>query len=236
METQYGLPIVTSDTVFAELEQLGIQAWRQLRPPQDLVTYAESDLSDPQREELARFAPQAQAAFFEQPNGRLFTGFRSMGRDWGTVFALVPNQHEDGEELVPIIGEWKHGAEVLSLSPPAGVPNKKDQTHPCPMERCAKREFEEETGLALESLTPLSDHGIAVSSRQTNQLVFPFLGIIKEPIRPQPSSLDGTEHLACILVPLSEWWKLITQGLVLEASSHVVTLLALKQLGRLQLI
>jgi len=236
MTTHYGLLVVTADTIFAELEQRGIRAWLQRRPPLDLAKYATGDLTDAQQNELERFAPQAQATFLTTPQGEHYTGFRTVGKNWATVFSLIPNPSEQNDPLVPIVGEWKHGAEVMTLSPPAGVPGKEDARFLRPMEQCAQREFEEETGLTLLNLTALSDCGIPVSGRQSTPLFFPFLGKVKEPIQPKQYKLDGTEHLQPMLIPLSEWLQLIELGKVLEASAIVVTYMALRRLGWLRLV
>ena len=235
MDRQYGIPIVTAETIDEVLEELGIRPWKQVRPPQDLHEYAASDLSDAARNELERFGPKGQAMFLKTPQGSPFTGFRSVGRNWATVFALIPNEDNEQDPLVPIVGEWKHGAEVITLNPPAGVPSKEDRQFGEPMARCGKREFEEETGIELKSITALSERGIAVSSRQTTQLFFPFLGVVKEPLETKPTKLDGTEDLKPLLISLSEWMKLIDAGLVSDASAYGVTFLALRRLGRLPL-
>jgi len=230
------MSVVTADTIFAELERRGIRAWRQERPPLSIAEYATGDLTPDQQNELERFSPEAQVVFLETPQGEPFRGFRTAGKNWAIVFVLIPNPDNPDDPFVPIVGEWKHGAEILTIGLPAGVPNKEDTCFLHPMERCATREFEEETGVTLHNLTPLAEQGIAVSGRQSTQIYFPFLGTVKEPVAAKPTNLDGTEHLQPFLIPLTEWLQLIELGKVLEDSAISTTYMALRRLGKLKLV
>jgi len=231
MRLLYGIPVVTAETVFEVLENLGIKPWPQLEPAVDLEAYLQRELTPEQRAEL-RFAPKSEVVFLRDHKGNPFTGFRNVGKDWTTTFVLLPDP-DNGEDLVTVVGEWKHGADAVTLVPPSGVLSKSDRTTLKPFETCARREFEEETGMELYEVVSLSENGIPISGRQSSVRFYPFVGKVKEPIVPKPSKLDGTEHLKLVLIPLSEWRKLIRVGKVSELCSVSVTYLALEYLGRL---
>lgn len=225
MYEQFGFPVVDAENIYEVLADFGIRPWELIEGPMNLDEYRTGKLTEDEQGDL-RFAPKGEMILFEQPNGRSFRAFRSVGKNWATVFALFPG------DLLLVVGEWKHGANVVSLVPPSGVPRNGET-----MTETAKREFEDETGARLSVITPLSSlEGIPVSSRQTTQRYFPFLGTVAEPVDRGPSSLDDTEYLAAVLIPLDEWLKLIERGQVLEDCAVSITFLALRKMGRLQLI
>ena len=98
-----------------------------------------------------------------------------------------------------------------------------------------KREFEAETGIKLAEVISLSEP-ISSSCRQTTETFVPYLGIPEKPIVKGLSSLDETEYLHAILIPLPEWMELIDRGSVQDAYAVVVTHLALRKLGRLEFV
>ncbi len=225
--TQWGIPIVNADTVYPYLESVGIRPWPELEPPVDLATYIASPLTDVQRSEL-QFAPKAEVVTLQGPKGNPYRVFRTVMKNWATTFCLLPG------DLVVLVAEWKHGANVISLVPPSGVPSKQDNGS---MEACAKREFEEESGIALKNVTALSGpEGLPMATRGLTSRYFPFLGQKFDDINVGASSLDEKEKLQLLLMPLTEWLKLIEAGKVLEECAVSVTYLALRKLGRLQLV
>ena len=251
MRTAYnGVPVVESvEELPRVVAELGIVPWTYARPePMDLGEYRamldrnESPLwssvqiaPTPEemrayREEAGRFAPKAEVLFLVPPGGtKIGTYFRSTGRDWASVFAPVPDPkdpHVPKYQLVPVVAEWKHGAEEISIGPPAGVP-KKGET----MEDCGRREFMEETGFELESMEALAG-GVTtpVSGRQTTQGFRAFLGKGKTPVVRGESRLDDSAYLKLMLVPLPVWLEVVAQGLTGESSAIVTTFLALRKL------
>lgn len=231
METKYGLRIVTADNLFKILGNQGIQPWPQIQPPMNLEDYLAGDLTERQLEEVRRFAPKNEVVFLRDSQGRPFTGFRHVGKNWATVFAPLD------DDLVPIVCEFKHGAEVISIGLPSGVPGRQEVNLEDPIAESARREFLEETGIEIEQLIPLSGpEGIPISGRQSTQRYFPFLGRPKTPISPSERKPDKTEFLKAVLIPLKEWLKLIEEGKVTEVSAISTTFLALWQLGRLKVI
>lgn len=223
MKLQFGIPVATSATIDSVLAEFGIKPWEKVKPSMDLAEYLAGELTEQERTEATRFAPKNQVVFLEQPNGNPFTGYRSTGKDWAAVFTLLPG------DLVPIVAEWKHGAETISLAPPSGVLSKTDNGS---MEAAGRREFKEETGMELATIERLgSPNGIGVSTRQSTQRFHAFLGTVVTPVNPGKSKLDATEHLKLILVPLYDWLKIIDTR-VEEDCAISITHLALRKLRR----
>lgn len=227
MKKAFGLPVVTADTIEKYLNSVELYPWTYAKDPMTLEGYIASGLTPEQQAEL-RFAPKAEVVFLENPHsGNLFTGFRSLGKNWATTFALLPGN------LVPVTAEYKHGVNKIVLVPPSGVPSKADAGS---MEACARREFTEETGLQLKSIKPLANgEPLAVSGRQNAQVYYPFLGEVDTEAPIGPSKLDQNEHLKLVLVPLQDWLELIERGEAVEDCSASVTYLALRKLGLLAL-
>lgn len=231
MESRYGFPIVNAGNIFQVIDELGIKKWGSIKPSQDLKAYEAGDLSLEEKEELVRFAPKAEVVFLDNPKGGIFRGYRTVMKNWATVFALLD------DDLIPVIVEFKHGSEDICIVPPSGVPSIKDFDTPDPMSKCAKREFWEETGIELESLMPLSGAtGNAVTPRQSTQRYFPYLGIPKQPIVQTRQNLDKTELLKILLIPLPEWLRLISEKKIVDECAITCTFLALQTLGRIQAV
>jgi hypothetical protein len=227
METKYGFPVVI-DNIFGAISDLGIKPWPEVKPKQDLKEYLAGDLDPVAREEADRFAPKAEVVFLKNPKGGTFLGYRSVGKNWVTVFSLLD------QDLVPITVEFKHGSGDICLVPPSGVPSRKDFDGTDPMAACARREFLEETGIELEKLIPLSNpKGNAVSPRQSTQRYFPYLGIPKLPVIQTDQRLDKNEALKIILVPLGYWLQLISENQIVDECATTCTFRALQELGRL---
>lgn len=232
MNQRYGIPLVNKDNIFEILQNLGIKPWPRLSNPQPLESYASAHPE--KQQEIERFGPKAEAVSFLQPDGKSYTAYRSFDRDWATVFVLLPG------DLVPIVAEWKQGAEELTLCTPAGIISKKDHGD---LLVAGKREFEEETGIGLKKIQPLSKdlRGIPISCRKQSTRFLPCLGEIDETLltenfRPGKTKLDETEFLKLVLVPLSDWIELAATGQCNEDSAISTTFLALKKIGRLHLI
>lgn len=225
MDTAYDYPVVTTANVFDVLRELGIDKWQHTAPVRTLDKYRQEELSESQRAEL-RFAPTVEVLTLQGPS-ETFRGFRTVGRNWTTVFALLPG------DLVPLVGEYKHGTDEVLLVPPSGVPSKADLELDDPMAACAQREWEEETGLRLKYVLPLQPKGLAIAGRQSSVRYFPYLGEVEEPIVRGASKLDANEKLAMVLMPLQEWLRAIEYLPGMESAGVTTTYLALRHLGRL---
>lgn len=228
MDERYGFPLVKADTIYDVLSTLGVRPWEETRPPMSREEYISGRLSQEELAEL-RFMPSVEVTFLRNPRGKEERYFRHHGRYWATTFCLLPGDH------LVVVGEWKQGSSDISIVPPSGVPNKDDMKTLDPYGICAKREFEDETGISIETVTPLCTKGIPVSTRQSTQRYFPYLGVAKEPIVRREAKLDRTEFLKGVVISLEEWMKLLERGGVYEDCSYSITLLALRKLGRLTL-
>lgn len=252
MRSAYGVPVVDSAALLPRVvEELGIRAWGQTQEPMDLDRcrallsehgplggLSANPANDELRREVERFAPRAEVVFLLRPNGQPFRGFRSVGHNWVSVFATVPDPSPDlsdvvrdkwWNQLVPIIVEWKHGAEVIVIGPPCGTLEGGES----PQDR-AVREFEEETGFKLARVEQLTPEGLAVSARQTTQMYWPFFGKVQEPVERGKARLDETEDLKLILVRLVAWVDFILSGIARDDNAYATTFLALHKMGLLQ--
>jgi len=233
MEMRFGFPLVTAETIYPVLRELGVRPWEDTRPPisvQEYLAGVAGPLGPDQLVEL-KFSPRIEVSFLQNPKGRNERYFRHVGKNWATTFVLLPG------DLVIIVGEWKQGSRDVTLVPPSGVPSNEDMKTDDPYRACAKREFVHETGIELAEVISLSNgNGIPVSTRQSTQRCFPFLGIPKKPIERKPAKLDETEFLKGVVIPLTDWFLLLETGKVFELTSIAITYLALRNLGRLPLI
>jgi hypothetical protein len=232
MEVRFGFPLVSAESVYDVLRELGVRPWEETRPPLSIQEYlagAAGPLSPDQLVEL-KFSPRVEVSFLKDPKDRTERYFRHVGRNWATTFVLLPG------DLVVIVGEWKQGSRDITLVPPSGIPNNDDMRTTDPYGRCARREFFRETGIELAEVISLSNgNGIPVSTRQSTQRCFPYLGIPKKPIERKLGKLDETDFLKGLVIPLADWLRLLETGQVFELTSSSITYLALRKLGRLQL-
>ncbi len=234
-ETVYGYPLVTAENVYEVLAQLGIVPWKKIGEPIPIQKYANQNLGSGERKDLTKYSPKNEAATFRHPlTGNRYVAFRSTGRNWQSTFTLLPNPNDPNDELVIIVGEWKQGTEQVVLNPPSGVPTEEDLLDKNPFATCAQRIFQNETGIRLQNVIPLSETAIGISTRQSTQAFYPFLGITENPLEKGSAKLDDRELLKAVLIPLSEWIKLIKQGRVLEDCSISTTFLALLYLNKLK--
>lgn len=228
IETILGFPLVNAGNVFYVLADLGIKAWPLLEPPITLDAYRARNLNAVQRKELDRFSPKIEVAVFQNPDHEPFASFRPRWHsNNGThVFTLLPG------DLLPVAAAFRHGAEVISLILPGGMLEKNDVS----LAWRAKKEFEDETGIMLASVQPLTtewDSGTPLSAQQMPMRSSGFLGKLRLPLVINSQKLEEREFLKIILIPLTDWLKLIYSGQVQEASPIVTTFLALHKLGRL---
>lgn len=217
---KYGLPLVSKKNIFETLDNLGLKPWRAIEQPLPLEKYRQKNLTKTQQKEL-EYAPKTEVATFLTPYGKPWRGFRTIGRHGTVVFCLLPNK------LIPICAEFRHGCEVISLNLPGGI-----YTTENPKE-CAKREFEEETGICLNKLTALTARGVPVDARRSNIRNFSFIGTPTNPVLTKKQSLDRNEFLKCLLIPLDDWLQLIEDDLVQDGYSIVTTFLALRKLNKI---
>lgn len=218
-----GLPILKVQNLPAELSRLGIVK-RRIVSSLPLEDLDKNQLSQAQQNEL-RFAPKNEVVLLENDE---HVWFRTRTKNWACTFVLLPG------ELVPLTAEYKHGADLIVVTPPAGVPQESES-----MAGCAKREFEEETGIVLDRVVSLSGAaGLPVSGRKSTERVFPFVGFPKfnsGNLVLINQQLDATEDLKLFLMALPEYWKYIGDGYDNEAGSRDCTYAALRYLGKIKL-
>ena len=236
-----GFPVVTAANCFDTVRSLGIKAWPKKKEKVLIVEWLKT-ATPGQVADYNRFAPKSFAVQYENPyNGDNFDAFRVEFKPYSLVFALI-----DG--YVAVTAEWKHGNDKITFVPVCGVQGKAEAHLPTLAEQMmavAFREFKEETGIELESLTPLSSsNGMYYSVRNSETRCFPYLGIVKLPIEKGPTKFDDTEQLVMVLFPLEEWLNLLENNELfdqnpdygLEDCSKAATYAALRHMGRLQLI
>lgn len=218
MKTKYGLPVANADNVFEVFRSLGIVKWDRVEGSVAVVNYLKEDLTEEKNKNL-KYIPRVKVANFNGPGGKLFRGFQWVGINSGVrVFTMV-------DEFIPICAEFQHGCEEIVLDLPGGcIENGEDHA------ACAKREFEEETGVDLEKVISLGSRGVFMVARRTKAKNFSFLGIVKKPVALRNQNLDRNEQLQTVLVSLNDWLKLIEREFV-QSYSITTTVLALRKRG-----
>lgn len=215
---KYGLPVVNAENIFEVLKSLGVDRWSRIGTPTAVADYLKGDLTKEEEKDL-KYLPQVEVADFNAPGGTFFRGFRLSGIHGTRVFTLI----DDG--FVPVCGEFQHGCEEVVLDLPGGhIEGDEDPVV------CAKREFEEESGLILERVIPLGSRGMTINARRTKARNFSFIGVIREPLVFKSQNLDRSEHLKVVLVSLDDWLELIESEFV-QSYSVATTFLALRRKG-----
>lgn len=216
-----GLPVVNPKNLPAFLRARAVGNFRKLSSAMPIETYLKRKLTLGERREL-RFVPKIEAVRFKDPRGKRFTGFRCACKNGALIFTPLPGN------MLPICAEFRHGSERVMLNLPAGLIEPND-TNP---KARAKKEFEEETGIALQKLIPLNSEGVPMDARILTRKNFFFLGIPKIPLTVRPQRTHEGEFVARCLVSLLDWMKFMEEGLV-DDCSIAGTLLALRKLGNI---
>ncbi len=219
LKTKYGLPLVSIDNIWEVVRSSEIANWRTAAEPVAVEDYPETNLTSKEKE--IRLKLHVKVSRFLTPSGEIFNGFHLIGGGGTRVFTLL----DDG--LIPICAEFQHGCGEVLFDLPGG--EMKTDENPIV---CAKREFEEESGIILKNVISLSSVGMPVTARYRNARTFSFMGIVSDPIELRLQKLDPGEHLKVILMNLDDWLKLIDREVV-QSYSASTTLLALGGLKRL---
>ncbi len=137
---------------------------------------------------------------------------------FAVVFAVTP------DDEVVFARQYKHGFGEFVLELPAGAIE--DGEEPL---ACAKRELEEETGYVASEFKPIAEY-IADPTSSTGKL-FLFLarGAVPEGVR----SLDPTEDIDTVLVPLGRVIDEVRNGHVCTQSQVAAIYAVLDTLGLL---
>lgn len=230
MKTKYGLPLVNADNIMETLNCLGIKKWKKISESVYSNDYFLNNTDNQEKNELP--LPQIKATVFLNPDDCIFNGFRFMDTrgikemHGVRVFTMLD------EYLVPVCGEFQHGCEEILIDLPGGrlEPNEIPAA-------CAKREFEEESGIILKKIIYLGTKankstGMPIAARVFGARNFSFMGIIDNPPTVNGQNLDKNEYLKTVLISLEDWLKLIERELV-QCYSASATLLALRKLGKI---
>lgn len=224
----YGLPVATADNILDIVSELGVDPWPHTQPVMPLDNYRQLDLTEEERQELDRFAPKVEVLTLAHPGGSIYHGFRHVGRDWAGVFTLLP------DDFVPVVGGYLHSSDQVQVSLPAGGPTKNEKQLADPWTACAKREFEDETGIYLDRVERLTASATVIAGGQSTMRYYPCLGYPRFPIEVRRQELDESEKLGVVLMPIEEWLRFFDQGNV-EDCSVTTTYLALRRLGLLNI-
>lgn len=221
LQTRYGLPLVGVDNIWEVVESSGIANWKTVAEPIAVEDYPEANLTVKEMEIKRKL--QMEVSQFLNPRGEIFKGFCLSGGSGTRIFTLLE------DKFVPICVEFQHGCgEVLFDLPGGWLELGEDPAV------CAKREFEEESGIILKNVISLSSVGMPIAARRLRSRNFSFLGIANKPVEIKSQKLDFNEHIKIILVSLDDWLKLIDLEIV-QTYSASTTLLALKRLNILEI-
>jgi 8-oxo-dGTP pyrophosphatase MutT (NUDIX family) len=236
-----GWPVLTAKGCFAAIRGLGIRPWIKAFEPVPIDSFLVSAKGS-ERQDYERFGPKVFAAGYQNPaTHEPFLGFRAVCKPYALVFAVV-------EGYVVVTAEWKHGNDRITIVPVAGALGSRPDaklTLAQQMKAVAKREWREETGTDVELVLPLGpSDGMFSESRKMDARYFPFLGMIKQPIRKFAAKLDRHETLVVVAFPLAEWLALIetpelwdaNPDFGLEYCARDVTYMALRKMGRLKFV
>jgi len=155
---------------------------------------------------------------FRNPHTGVEDEFVLFGQnDWSVALPIAENGH------VIAVEQYKQGCDRVVLELPAGTP---DSTGEAPID-VARRELLEETGYQAMDVLPL-DPSQFMSTRSSWTSFHMFLATgcrrVAEP------TLDSTEALIPMLIPMHEWIDLCFREIV-EPSAIVTTFRSLPHLG-----
>jgi 8-oxo-dGTP pyrophosphatase MutT (NUDIX family) len=133
------------------------------------------------------------------------------GPHWASVLCLT----EDRE--VVLVRQYRHGFGAPSLELPAGVIDAGET----PIEG-ARRELREETGFDVDSIEPL----LSVAPEPARNSTRAYFFFARGASRAFELSLDRSEELEVLLVPVAELLELIDDGQIVHAAHIGAILLA----------
>jgi 8-oxo-dGTP pyrophosphatase MutT (NUDIX family) len=133
------------------------------------------------------------------------------GPNWASVLCLTR------EREVVLVRQYRHGLGGPSLELPAGVLDANET----PIEG-ARRELREESGFEVESLEPL----LMVSPEPARNATRAHFFFARDAVRVSELTLDSSEELEVLLVPVPEVLELIDRGQIVHAAHIGAILLA----------
>lgn len=217
MEKQLPFPVLGFDEVALKIREMN-EKWKVLHSPVLLNDFVCRGLSEEESRDL-KFAPRVEVVFLQDPRRDVFRGFRSIGRSGVVVFCLLYDKY-----VVSCL-EFRHGIETSILNLPGGTFNSGDPVD------CALKEWKEEIGIKLTSITSLNKRGIPVDARNTNRVNYSYMVFTKQPLIVKRQEFDKQEFIECYLIPLKDWQKCIQAGYV-DGYSVCTTQLAVEYLSK----
>ncbi len=184
-------------------------------------------LSEPltasEQQQLSIYAPKIEVLRLDNFPGQVYT--RTAARDWALCLVMFPNDE------VALVVEYLHGADKVIVTVPAGTPGE-DET----MIDCAQREAEEELGVQVERIIPLSK-SLYLSPRRTAECCHQFLAFAKctgSEVVTAARSTDDFEEIEVVLTSLTDLFQWVSdeeyEGL---ESLRSIVLAAMVKLGRI---
>jgi 8-oxo-dGTP pyrophosphatase MutT (NUDIX family) len=151
----------------------------------------------------------------ELPNGQRIEDFYLFDRpDIALVLPVTP------DDRVIFVRQYRHGAERILLELPAGrVDPGEDPVV------AAARELREETGYTSDPLEPIAT--LYDNPVKTTHSTHIFLA--RNAIATQPQTLDATEEIEVIPIPVCELWPCLQRGEICVAGSVAAVLWWLQQ-------
>jgi ADP-ribose pyrophosphatase YjhB (NUDIX family) len=214
---KYGLPLANANNIMSIVKSSGIGRWQLITDAIAMEDYPDIELTKQEMKIKRRL--QIKVSRFLSPSGEHFRGFRWVGGSGTRVFTII-----DGD-LIPICAEYQHGCREVIFDLPGGKVETDEE-----LSVCAKREFEEESGIVLDRVIPLSSVGMPIAARHRDARNYSFIGVASNPVTVKLQKLDAHEHLKVFLISLDDWLKLIDREMV-QSYSASTTLLALRWLG-----
>lgn len=153
----------------------------------------------------------------ELPNGKIVDDyFVSVRPDIALIFPVTVDRH------IVFVQQYRHGAGEILLELPAGAFDPAVEA----AETAAMRELEEETGYVAHELMKL---GILYDNpvKETNKI---HLFLAQNLAHPGPQTLDETEDIEVVLIPISDVLQCIAQGQICVSGSVAAIFLGLQVL------
>jgi ADP-ribose pyrophosphatase len=155
----------------------------------------------------------------ELPNGRMIDGFVLEYGDWVTVVALTP------EKQAVLVRQYRHGIQKTILEIPGGAMDAADED---PIQ-AARRELLEETGYSGDTFIQIGKV-CPNPANQTNS-IHSFLALDVKKVAEQ--SLDETEDIEVVLMPLEEVITMARNGELLQSMQVSAIFFTLAYLKRI---
>ncbi len=221
METRYELPVVGLDNAFEPAEGRGISRIRVAGRTILATSFLKrQSITDRQRKIVATYGRRAKVVPITGPNGEPDIRITIDGLPYCTVLSVV-----NGLYIAAVI-EHKagfSGRNGLTIVPSTGLARSGES-----MVDAAIREYREEVGLPITTMSELTDHPIPVMpSQNSGARCYSYLiqsdGVA---LRAEPKP-DRGEWTVPVLIPLTVWFEMLDIGGYTEECGYIATQTAL---------